>query len=86
MNPSILERSVNATFFFWGRNLNLVGYVDTNFAGDLNLRRSTIGFVFALANGSIGWMSHLQYVVALSTIEVEYMATAHANREVIWFK
>lgn len=51
MNPSILERSVNATFFFGGRNLNLVGYVDTNFAGDLNLRRSTIGFVFALANG-----------------------------------
>ena len=29
------------------------GYVDFNFAGDLDKRRSTLGYVFTLAGGAI---------------------------------
>jgi hypothetical protein len=43
------------------------GYVDSNFAGDLDKRRSTSGYVFSLAGGAISWMSKLQNIVALST-------------------
>ena len=32
------------------------------------------------------WMSKKQAVVALSTIEVEYMAATHANKEVVWLQ
>eukprot|EP00253_Pinus_taeda_P034234 PITA_34234 len=35
------------------------GYVDSNFAGDLDKRRSTSGYVFTLAGGAISWMSKL---------------------------
>jgi hypothetical protein len=35
------------------------GYVDSDFAGDLDKRRSTSGYVFTLAGGSISWMSKL---------------------------
>ena len=35
------------------------GYVDSDFAGDLDKRRSTSGYVFTLAGGAISWMSNL---------------------------
>jgi hypothetical protein len=33
------------------------GYVDSDFAGDLEKMRSTSGYVFTLASGAISWMS-----------------------------
>jgi hypothetical protein len=45
------------------------GYVDSDFAGDMDKRRSTSGYVFTLAGGAISWMSKLQNIAALSTIE-----------------
>ena len=45
------------------------GFVDSDFAGDLDKRRSTLGYAFTLAGGAISWMSKLQDRVALSTTE-----------------
>ena len=36
--------------------------------------------------GFISWMSKQQPVVALSTIEAEYMASTHACKEAIWLR
>lgn len=52
------------------------GYVDSDFAGDLDKRRSTSGYVFTLAGGSISRMSKLQETVSLSNIEVEYIVAS----------
>ncbi|VVA40018.1 PREDICTED: Retrovirus-related, partial [Prunus dulcis] len=52
----------------------VVGYVDSDYAGDLDKRRSTTGFVFTIAGGPVSWRSILQSTVALSTTEAEYMA------------
>jgi phosphoribosyl-AMP cyclohydrolase len=49
-------------------------------------KRSTSGYVFNLFGGAISWMSKRQPVVALSTIEVEYMASTHVSKEAIWLK
>eukprot|EP00253_Pinus_taeda_P028582 PITA_28582 len=62
------------------------GYVDSNFASDLDKRRSTSGYVFVLTGGAILWMSRLQNIVALSTTEAEYIAASHACKEAIWLK
>eukprot|EP00253_Pinus_taeda_P019340 PITA_19340 len=62
------------------------GYVDSNFAGDLDKKRSTSGYVFTLAGGAISWMSKLQNIVALSTTEAEYITSSHACKEAIWLK
>eukprot|EP00253_Pinus_taeda_P013210 PITA_13210 len=62
------------------------GYVDSDFAGDLDKRRSTLGYVFTLAGRAISWMSKLQSIVALSTTEAEYIAASHAFKEAIWLK
>nr|CAD1834520.1 unnamed protein product [Ananas comosus var. bracteatus] len=62
------------------------GYVDANFAGDLDKRRSTTGFVYEHGNGPISWMSKLQVTVALSTTEAEYMALTEATKEAVWLQ
>eukprot|EP00253_Pinus_taeda_P019928 PITA_19928 len=62
------------------------GYVDSDFAGDLDKRRSTSGYVFTLAGGAISSMSKLQNIVALPTTEAEYIVASHACKEAIWLK
>ncbi|CAL8992131.1 unnamed protein product, partial [Prunus brigantina] len=64
----------------------VVGYVDSNYAGDLDKRRSTTGFVFTIAGGPVSWRSILQSTVALSTTEAEYMAVTEAIKEAIWLQ
>eukprot|EP00253_Pinus_taeda_P003076 PITA_03076 len=59
---------------------------EADWAGDLDQRRSTSGYVFNLFGGAVSWMSKKQYVVALSTTEVEYMATTHASKEAVWLR
>ena len=62
----------------------IVGYCDSDYAGDLDKRRSTTGYLFTLAKAPVSWKSTLQSTVALSTIEVEYMTITEAVKEAIW--
>ncbi|KAF2319808.1 hypothetical protein GH714_019169 [Hevea brasiliensis] len=57
---------------------SVVGYVDSDFAGDLDKRRSLTGYLFTLSGNAINWKTTLQGTVALSTIE--------AVKEALWFK
>ena len=68
------------------RSLLVCGYVDDDFAGDIDNLRSTMGYVFTLAGGPVSWKSTLQATVALSTTEVEYMAATEAAKEALWLK
>ena len=49
------------------------GYVDSDYVGDLDKRRSTTGYIFTLSQAPLSWRSTLQFIVALSTMEAEYM-------------
>jgi hypothetical protein len=64
--------------------VDIHGFVDADWVGDLDRRRSTSGYVFNLFGGAISWMSKRQAVVALSTTEAEYMTTTHASKEELW--
>uniref|UniRef100_A0A2N9IQA1 Reverse transcriptase Ty1/copia-type domain-containing protein n=1 Tax=Fagus sylvatica TaxID=28930 RepID=A0A2N9IQA1_FAGSY len=65
---------------------SVVGYVDADYAGEVDDRRSTTGYVFTLSGGPICWKSILQSIVAMSTTEAEYMAVAEAAKEALWLK
>ena len=47
--------------------INVHGFVDADWAGDLDHRRYTSGYVFNLFGGDISWMSKRQVAAALST-------------------
>eukprot|EP00253_Pinus_taeda_P021354 PITA_21354 len=66
------------------RVLVIHGFVDVDWAGDLDHRRSTSGYVFNLFGGAVNWMSKKQSIVALSTTKAEYMAATHASKEAVW--
>ena len=49
------------------RMSDIRGFVDADWVGDLDQRRSTSGHVFSLFEAAISWMRNKQFVVALST-------------------
>ena len=66
--------------------LRLQGYSDADWAGDIDTRRSTTGYIVMLNNGAIAWKSRRQPTVALSTMESEYMALTEATKELKWIR
>ncbi|XP_070021819.1 secreted RxLR effector protein 161-like, partial [Nicotiana sylvestris] len=67
-------------------NQFVVGYCDSDFAGELDKRRSTTGYVFTFAKTPVSWKSTLQSTVVLSTTKAEYMAITEAVKEAIWLQ
>ena len=69
-----------------GDYTDLIAYTYSDFAGDLDDRKSTSGFVFLLSSGAISWSSKKQPVVTLSTTEVEYIAATYCACQCIWLR
>ena len=64
--------------------MKLQGYVDADFSGDIDNRKSTTRFVFTLGGTAISWASNLQKIITLSTTEAKYIATTVVGNEMIW--
>ena len=50
----------------------MVGYTDSDWAGSLDDRKSTSGYMFHMGSGAISWASKKQPIVSQSTVEAEY--------------
>ena len=66
------------------RSINVIGYVDSDYAGDLDKLRSLTGYAFTLCGSTVSWKATLQSIVTLSTTEAEYVAATEAVKEAIW--
>ena len=64
----------------------LTAFCDADWAGDLDERKSTSGYVLMLSNCAVSWKSKKQTVIALSTAEAEYIALSAATQEVSWMR
>jgi len=71
---------------YGGLEFTVRGYVDSNFVGDLEKRKSTTGYMFTIVGGAVSWVSKLQTIVTLCTTEAEYMATTQACKKAIWMR
>ena len=60
----------------------LTVYSDSDWAGDVNSRKSVSGFILYLMGAPIVWKSKGQTTVALSSAEAEYYALTEAAKEV----
>jgi hypothetical protein len=59
--------SYSACLCFGKSGDGLVDYVDSDYGGDLDMRRSLLGYVFTVGDCVVSWKAHLQDIVALST-------------------
>jgi hypothetical protein len=66
--------------------LRLQGFAYVDFAGEVDHRRSTTGYVFTLGTIAVSWVSQIQKIVALSTTKAEYVAVTEASKEMIWLQ
>lgn len=66
--------------------MTLHGYVDSTWAGNAVDKKSTFRFCFSIGSTMISWSSWKEGSVALSTLEVEYIASNDANWEVVWLR
>ena len=64
----------------------MVSFTDSDWAGDLDTRKSTSGFVFLLHGGAVSWKSTKQGIVATSSTEAEYVACSEAVKEALWIQ
>ena len=73
-------------FYKKGENDKLVAFTDSEYAGDLEDRKSTSGYVFMLSSGAMSWSSRKQPVVSLSTIEAEFIVATSCACQAVWMR
>jgi len=64
----------------------LYGFVDADYAGEVEKRRSRSGYIMMMNSGCISWKSKLQTVIANSTTDAEVYAATLAIKEVIYLR
>lgn len=65
---------------------NVVGFIDSDYGGDLDRRRSLSGYIFTLCSSVISWKAQLHPIAALSTTEAEYVAATEGIKEATWLR
>jgi hypothetical protein len=63
---------------------HLVGYIDSDHTGDIDISKSTSGILFFFGKSLVGWQSVKQQLVALSSCEPEYIAASTALTQALW--
>ena len=78
-------RGTSSTSLCFGKvNVTLQGFVDADLSGDVELSKSTSGYIYTIGGTTVSWMSMLQKCVSLSFTEAEYVAIAEAGKDMIW--
>ena len=64
----------------------MVGFSDSDYAGCIDDKKSTSGYIFMMAEGAVSWKSVKQTLTTSSTMEAEYVACYEATCHVIWLQ
>jgi hypothetical protein len=73
-------------FYKQSGNVELLAYTDSDYAGDLEDRKSTSSFLFVLSSGAVSWSLKKQPVITLSTTEAEFITAASCACQVVWLR
>jgi hypothetical protein len=65
-------------------DIQLHGFIDSDWAGSADDRRSATWICFNLSFATVSWARKKQKFVALSTVEAKYIATCDAYTEAVW--
>lgn len=81
-----LLNTKNYDLRFSGSHITLVGYSDSDWAGDSDSRKSTTGYILFIGNSPVNWQSKLQPLVTMSSTEAEYVALSTTAQENLCIK
>ncbi|XP_024196341.1 uncharacterized mitochondrial protein AtMg00810-like [Rosa chinensis] len=82
-----ISGTVNCGIFYtFDTNVEIAGYSDADWGGNLKDRKSTSGGCFFIGNNLIAWHSKKQNCISLSTAEAEYVAAGSCCTQMLWMK
>jgi len=67
------------------KNNTIKAYTDADYAGDVESRKSTSGFVIMIGDSPTSWCSKLQHSVSTSTAEAEYYSLSECGKQYMWY-
>ena len=67
-------------------NQEVIRYSNMYFAGCIDSRKSTFGYLFLLAGGAISWKSAKKTITASSTMEAEFVACFEVMVHGLWLR
>lgn len=81
-----LQCTKNYCLKYTSNDMNLQGFVDSDWASDALDRKSYTGFCFMMSGSAVSWQSRKQKSVSLSSTESEYAAMSEASREAVYLR
>ncbi|CAD6997394.1 unnamed protein product [Ceratitis capitata] len=81
-----LKKNPVGKLTFSAKCSNFICFTDADWGSNNVDRKSFTGYVILMAGGAIAWESRKQSVVALSSMEAEYVALCQGTKEVVFLR
>jgi histone deacetylase 1/2 len=82
-----IKHTLQCGIFYEAKNqLQVHGYTDVDWAGNVLDRRWTSGFMFCFGSGAISWSNKKQPTVTISNTKAKYRNVAIVACEVVWLQ
>lgn len=64
----------------------LYGFVDANYGRCIDTRKSRYGGILMMNNGPVEWKSKMESIIALSSMEAEYIGACEMVKVIMWLR
>jgi len=82
-----IKHTLQCEIFYEAKNqLQVHGYTDADWVGNVSDRRSISGFMFSFGNGVVSWSSKKQLTVTLSNTKAQYKGVTIVACEIVWLQ
>ena len=79
-----LRGNTTKCLYFGKWELKVQGYVDADFGGEVDHRRSITSYIFTVGTTTVSWMSQIQKIVALSIWLVQMFFFSFREEDTRW--
>lgn len=83
LESKYVSSTKDLSLYYGTKSESIIGYTDSDWAGDRDGRKSINGFVFNYLGASFAWSRKRQTEVAASSVEAEYIAQARCIHEAL---
>lgn len=78
-----LKSSSDLGLYYKANDNSIISFSDSDFAGDIDTKKSTSGILLLVNGAPVGWRSSKQTTVATSTTNAEFISASLATSEII---